>query len=280
MGTKFFKKRRTKLPKPGVVPRLIRRLRDTYLMRRYDAQMTVCPMLPLSIREATLARMDPNRRSNIAYYPDLKNFILHETPNRSLPIDKFLNLFRGMVDQEVLDKLVHELTNYRLVFHTEPEEWMQVYADDTVHSCMSGHSEVRCYVHPENNLALAALYAPGSNTVVARTIVNTKNKWYVRLFGDPLLIEKLNALGYRRLDHIPETFRMYAQIPGSRFDRSNLQFPYFDFDCGRVEILDHTANLQTRLVEIVINAPDARQVANFAPIPPPPPIPIATHPHP
>lgn len=274
MGTKFFKKRRTKLPSLGAVPRLIRRLRNRPFVNRYDAYLDICPILPLIIREATLARMDPHKRSCIAYYPDIKNFMLYESPNRSVPIDKFLNMFRGMIDQEVLDKLIHDLTNFRLAFYTEPEDWMKVYADDTVHSCMSGHSEVRGYCHPENNLALAVLYAPGSNTVVARTIVNTEAKWYVRLFGDPLLVEKLNALGYRRLDTTPNTFRMYAQISGSVYDRHNLQFPYFDFNCGRVEILDDTRNMETRLVEIVINAPDLGYTANFATPIPPAPIPM------
>jgi hypothetical protein len=213
----------------------------------------MCPVLPLIIREATLARMDPHRRSNICYYADIKNFTLFEAPNRSLPIEKFLNLFRGMFDQEILDKLVHDLTNYRLEFYTQPEDWIRVYSDETVHSCMSGHSEVRCYAHPQNHLALATLYAPGTNTVIARTIVNTVDKWYIRLFGDPLLVEKLQAMGYRRLNDVPNQFRMYAQITGDRYDRQALQFPYFDFNCGSVDILHETANMETRLVEIIIN---------------------------
>jgi hypothetical protein len=271
VGTKFFKKRRTKLPSLGVVPRLIRRLRARVATNRYEAYLNMCPTLPLIIREVTLARMDPHRRSNIMFYPDLKNFLLYEAPNRSLPIDKFLNLFRGMLDQTVLDKLIHDLTNFRLEIYTQPEDWIRVYADDTIHSCMSGHSEVRCYCHPNNKLALAALYAPGSNTVVARTIVNTEEKWYVRLFGDALLVQKLNELGYRKLDDTPREFRMYAQIMGEHYDRDNLLFPYFDFNCGRITVMHDTANLETRLVEIVINASD--------PIAPPP-IPVAPRPHP
>ena len=254
MAVKFFKKRRTKLPKLGAVPRLIQRRFDGPTQQRYQRELNECPSLPQIIREVTLARPDPNKRTNMAFYPDLKNFALYSTPNRSIPVQKFLDLFRNMVPQETLDKLEHDLTNFRLEMHTQPEEWMRVYADDTVYSCMTGRSVVRCYCHPENDLALATLYAPGSKKVVARTIVNTELKWYVRLFGDPLLVSKLNELGYHKLQGPPPEFRMYAQIPGDRYKENHLQYPYFDFEATKVDVLHHTQNMETGLVEIIVNA--------------------------
>lgn len=255
MAVKFFKKRRTKLPKLGTVPRLIQRRFDGPTRQRYARELMECPSLPLIIREVTLARLDPNKRTNMAFYPDLKNFILYQKPNRSIPIEKFLGMFRTMYDTKVLDKLQEDLTNFRLEFYTKPEDWVRVYSDDTVHSCMSGSSVVRAYCHPDNHLALAVLYAPGSNTVIARTIVNTELKWYVRLFGDPLLVSKLNELGYHRLQGYPPMFRMYAEIPGDRYDENILTFPYFDFSTSKIDVLHNTQNMETRLVEIVINAP-------------------------
>lgn len=254
MGVKFFKKRRTKLPRLGAVPRLIRRTRNPELIAAYTAGVNRCTALPQIIREVCVAEMDPNRRANICYSPDLKNFSMYLSGNRSLPIDKFLNLFKGMIEQNVLDKLEHDLNNFRLEIYTEPDDWVRVYADDNVHSCMSGHHEVKCYAHPENNLALAALYAPGTNIVVARTILNTKDKWYVRLFGDRLLVDKLAALGYHKLDDMPPRFRMYGFIPRDPYDRSEVILPYLDFDSHKIEILDETRNMQTRLVDVLVGS--------------------------
>lgn len=254
MGMKFFKKRRTKLPKLGAVPRLIQRTRNREIITAYNALVNRCTAFPQIMREVCLVRMDQNRRSNVIYSPDLKNFGAYLDGNRTLPIDKFLSLFKGMIEQEVLDKLQHDLSNFRLEIYTEPEDWLRVYADDNVHSCMSGRPEVRCYAHPENDLALAALYAPGTDQVVARTILNTKEHWYVRLFGDRLLVDKLAAMGYRKLDGMPLRFRMYGLIPGSgvRYDRSEVILPYLDFDSQRIEILDETRNMETRLVDVMV----------------------------
>lgn len=258
MGMKFFKKRRTKLPKLGAIPRLIRRTRDPALINTYNAIVNRCTIFPQIMREVCLAHMDPNKRANILYTPDMKNFAMHLGCNRSLPADKFLSLFKGMIDQDTLDKLLHDLSNFRLEIYTEPDDWMRVYADENVHSCMSGRPEVKCYAHPENDLALAALYAPGTNTVVARTIVNTKDKWYVRLFGDRLLVDKLADMGYRRMDGMPPRFRMYGMIPGTsdRFDRSEVILPYLDFDTQRIDVLDETRNMETRLVDVLVGFTD------------------------
>lgn len=254
---KRFKKKHTKIPSEEVVIRLLRRI-DEGLAMRYVRELYRTPdILPEPIRIATLAEFDPCKRQNIRYYPDLHNFQIYSVPNRSLPVPKFLALFRNFLDPAVLDKLEANLTNYRLEFHTTAEKWVQTYADETIDSCMTGCSIVECYAHPQNKLALAALYAPGGNQVIARTIVNTDEKWYVRLFGDPLLVEKLRELGYNKISRTPKAFRMYGRA-GSVLVPGDINYPYFDFSCTDIEVLPQTHNPETGFVEVIIN-PDITQ---------------------
>ena len=250
---KRFKKKHTKLPKRDAVVRLLRNI-DHSLVNKYVNTLDRTPaIIPAPIREACLAEFDPVRRSNIRYYPDLHNFQMYDVPNRSLPVPKFLAMFHQMLDKDELLKLEHDLTNFRLFFGTTPEDWVNIYADLNVQSCMKGSKTVRCYAHPMNKLAIAALYAPGSNTVVARTIVNTDEKWYVRLFGDVLLVEKLKELGYHKLDRTPREFRMYAETMPDWPDNEDITCPYFDFNCSGHRVLHDTYNPETGLVDIIIN---------------------------
>jgi hypothetical protein len=253
---KKFKKKHTKIPSKEVVMRLLAR-DDPHgdLLAKYHRTFDRTPaIIPEPIRVVCLAEFDPGRRQNIRYYPDLHNFRLYEFPNRSLPVEKFLGTFRQFIDPAKADKLLHDLTAYRLEFITTPEGWVDAYADESggVKSCMTGSLTARCYCHPQNKLALAVLYAPGGNTIVARTIVNTDEKWYVRLFGDELLVKKLNELGYYRLNGTPGEFRMYGQA-GRRYTVGNVTVPYFDFSCLSNEAQPDTHNPDTGLVEIIIN---------------------------
>jgi hypothetical protein len=186
------------------------------------------------------------------YYPDIRNFQIVGEPNRSLPIGKFLDLFRGMIDKEILDSTLHTLTNYRVEIYTTPEKWLEVYADETVHTCMSGVNTITCYIHPENHLAVAALYAPGGTRVIGRTIVNTEEKWYVRLFGDSMLVNKLNEMGYHRLSSPPTMFKMYGYSP-RYYHRETVAFPYFDFPYNSVVHHPETYNPETQLFEATVS---------------------------
>lgn len=249
---KHFKKKHKKIPNPRTVLRMINRYGrehgDRY-MRQFSQSLNI---FPDEIRAVTLAQFDPGKRQNIRYYPDLHNFMIFDQPNRSLPIPKFLGLFRPFMDNAILDQIEVSLTNFRLEFYTDANDWEDVYADGHVDSCMTGDTRVRCYAHPQNKLALAALYAPGTTTVIARTIVNTDEKWYIRLFGDPLLVEKLNELGYKRLARRPKEFRMYGYA-GSTYVPGEVAYPYFDFGTTSIEVLHHTHNPDTGQVEVIIN---------------------------
>lgn len=249
---KRFKKKHSRIPAPEVVRRLIRRLGPELADKYDDDYDKSLKLFPESIRCVCLPQFDPGKRQNIRYYPDLHNWAMYDLPNRSIPIQKFLDMFRPFVDHAVLDKLNHNLTNYRLEFYTTADDWETAYADEGVDSCMTGTSIVRCYAHPQNKLALAALYAPGGNQLIARTIVNTDEKWYIRLFGDPLLVEKLRELGYNKINRAPYAFRMYAWA-GYHYTKGEYQVPYFDFSNQGVEVLHDTHNPDTGYIEIIVN---------------------------
>jgi hypothetical protein len=253
---KKFKKKHNKIPEKETVMRLLaQKDPEGMLLERYNAIFDRTPaIIPEPIRIATLAEFDPNRRQNIRYYPDLHNFILFGEPNRSLPVSKFLGTFRHYIDPTHIEKLEHDLTAYRLEFLTTTNGWVDAYADISggVKSCMTGSILAQCYVHPQNKLALAVLYAPGGNAIVARTIVNTNEKWYVRLFGDELLVKLLHEKGYYKLNHTPAEFRMYGHT-GRRFTSDRIQTPYFDFSCLSNQAIPETHNPNTGLVELIIN---------------------------
>lgn len=250
---KRFKKKHTKIPSKEAVIRMLR-WEDPELVDVYEEAFRRCPsVLPEPIRIATLAEFDPAKRQNIRYYPDLHNFKLHSFPNRSLPVPKFLALFRPYIDGALLDQVEKDLTNYRLEFYTDPDQWIATYAHESVDSCMTGTDIVRCYAHPQNKLALAALYAPGGGTLIARSIVNVDEKWWIRLFGDStLLAEKLVEKGYNRLSGAPKAFRMYGWA-GHHYLRNEVSYPYFDFSCQSIDILHDTHNPDTGLIEVIVN---------------------------
>jgi hypothetical protein len=249
---KFFKKKRLKLPRPGAVERMILKNLGRTSYQRYLRELRIGRELPIRIREVTLARLHPQNRQNIIYYPDIRNFQIVLEPNRSLPIRKFLDMFRNMIDEEILEASHFALTNYRVEFYKDVDEWMQVYADENVHTCMSGIETVRCYVHPENNLALATLYAPGGSRVIARTIVNTEEHWYVRLFGDNMLVTKLQEMGYNRLGSPPNPFKMYG-FCANHYASDKVIFPYFDFPHNSIQHFPDTYNPVTGMVEVTVS---------------------------
>lgn len=258
MALKAFKKKHDYLPKKEVIERLMRFKYGLEYLTTYQNTYNACTsagQLPKEIVAVCLAELDTNKRGNIKYYPDIRTFVMmceNGGPNRSLPVKKFLDMFRPFIDHALLDKLEHDLTNYRLEFFTAADDWIKVYADDNVHSCMSESDIVRCYAHPENDLALATLYAPGSDTVVARTIVNTKEKWYVRLYGDRLLVDKLLALGYYRLDTHVKPFKMYARTKVLPVNRDYITIPYFDFSYRDLTLHPETYNPDNQYLEITI----------------------------
>lgn len=252
---KMFKKRRMKLPRLGATLRLLRKTTQPHIVQRYQREVRLGTQFLQVMRETTLVRLHPHDRSKVQYYPDMRSFQALLEPNRTLPIEKFLAMFSNMVEEKLLKDIHEQLTNYRLVFVNTEQEWFDIYADESggVESCMTGDVEVKQYVHPENNLALAALYAPGGSSVIARTIVNTAEKWYVRVFGDAMMVNKLNEHGYHRLsDRIRTPFKMWGWSPDG-YSRERMVTPYFDFRHNNIETHPETYNRDTGRFEITIS---------------------------
>lgn len=257
---KRFKKKHSKIPSKKAILRLLRQEGIRYdgsheWVDIYEGQLEKCPSaIPEPIRLASLATPDPHKRKNIQYWPDLRSFFMHEDPNRSLPVEKFFALFQNYIPKEQLDAAIEAMSKFRLEFYTTADQWLSVYADNNVESCMTGTDLVRCYVHPQNKLALATLYPPGGSSVIARSIVNVDEKWYVRLFGDTtLMAEMLREQGYDRLRGAPSTFRMFGWSGFGASMNSEIRYPYFDFPLQRVQVLPETHNPVTGLVEVIIN---------------------------
>lgn len=256
---KRFKKKHTKIPSKDAILRLVKQAGlkhddTTDWAYVYEEWLEKSPsIIPEPIRLVSLATPDPHKRKNIRYWPDLRSFFMYDEPNRSLPTDKFFALFTPFIEKEVLDEAIAAMSKFRLEFYTTQDQWAMVYADDNVESCMTNSDLVRCYVHPQNKLALATLYPPGGADVIARTIVNTDEKWYVRLFGDTtLMAELLRDAGYHKLSHVPHAFRMFG-FSGFGPTIDEVRYPYFDFPVSRVQILPDTHNPQTGHVEVIIN---------------------------
>jgi len=108
--------------------------------------------------------------------------------------------------QRMAEKYACAVAPAQVHFAKSEDDFARVYASARgFSSCMAGEwdgdeecNPVRFYAHPENDLALAYLThnnKPGGETV-ARSIVNTANKCYVRIYGDARLSDLLTGLGY------------------------------------------------------------------------------------
>jgi hypothetical protein len=105
----------------------------------------------------------------------------------------------------------------RFIGNDDPDGWVWVYEHPSgFSSCMqynhtsryldgrlgpdTPYHPVRCYAHPENNLALAYLgddrKQHPNGRVYARAIVNTAAKTYARLYGDNRIQHQLEKAGY------------------------------------------------------------------------------------
>lgn len=91
----------------------------------------------------------------------------------------------------------------KVVFHTDPDEIEYVYSDTfgCGESCMVRESAVRCY-GDSPNVALAVIYDvedEDCETPLARAVVNTSNKTWVRIYSTEhalYMAAKLGELGY------------------------------------------------------------------------------------
>jgi hypothetical protein len=89
--------------------------------------------------------------------------------------------------------------------------------------------------------------------LIARTIVNLEEKWYVKLYGDPMLVTKLNELGYRRLERLRTPFKMYGFCPAMRYTPDSWELPYIDIKPVQTIRHPETFNHETGMFDVTIS---------------------------
>lgn len=175
--------------------------RDCYKARA-QALRSRFPWSPtlLPIWNVTLIHLSANVPGKVAYFSSIKN-LMENRLTRTSP-QMFLERSLIYAPEELkaawaCEVLGHTLPEVEFVPNTDPNGWYEVY-DNGPNSCMAGSSLVKQYAHPNNNLALA--YTKKGHHITHRTIVNTKRKTYLRIYGTEdvgYFVTALNKLGYR-----------------------------------------------------------------------------------
>jgi hypothetical protein len=149
----------------------------------------------------------------------------------------------------------------KFVDNTDPDGWVWVY-ENSAPSCMrynrtnryisSGlegeYHPVRAYAHPKNSLALAYIMMPGTIEdrgtncrtndfiVAARTIVDTCDKTYLRIYADDdryrtVLAEALRGAGYSQSSRTLDGQRLVRKYYGSGTICPYLDGAYTNVEC-------------------------------------------------
>ncbi len=128
-----------------------------------------------------------------------------------------------------------ECGNPAVVHYAETaDEWVSVYRNGHgFRSCMTDYADdeyhpVRFYVYPDNGLKLA--YLQCGKSVVARCIVHTGKKQYVRVYGDSRLKAALAREGY-----VASGEALSGVKCAVTFKDGALVAPYLDGHCDRIQ---------------------------------------------
>lgn len=163
----------------------------------------------------------------VTYYQSLSKMLKETSDGEGIrtktTIGRFLNKFTDMDQQKIKsisDKFSAKYGNKELFLipNTDPDGWEAVYESATgFTSCMQysrpnlRHLDEKCYgefhparayAHPDNDLALAYMANREWDKnlegfkVYARSIVNVKNKTFLRVYGDDSLVRILESKGY------------------------------------------------------------------------------------
>jgi hypothetical protein len=128
---------------------------------------------------------------------------------------------------EILKSILLGIDMATVEFATHGDDIYELYREAEFYSCMKGNDAVKAYGGPDTAMA----YIRMDGNVVARTIVSTIEKIYVRAYGFTVLIEsKLQEMGYERGD-----------LDGHRLERietgdgNSVLCPYLDCDTTTVD---------------------------------------------
>lgn len=180
---------------------------------------------------ATLVHTSANVPGKVAYYSSIQNLMTNRL-TRTSP-EMFLERILQYAPAEIraawgCEVLGNILPTVLFVPNTDPDEWIRVY-ERGPHSCMAGDTKVAQYAHKKNNLNLA--YIMHNDKITHRTIVNTKKKTYIRVYGNNPgeFIASLNALGYSQSHHTLEGEIIHLAYGECKYcEREVLIGPYLD----------------------------------------------------
>ncbi len=166
----------------------------------------------------------------ITYYSSVNKLLKNNSDGKGIrtktTLGRFLKKFSTLTDNEI--RILAEAYNAKFkqeflffIPNTNPNGWEDVYENAWGFSscmmysapkkkyldnrCHGEHHPARAYAHPENDLALAYIankeWFAGNNEglkVYARTIVNTRNKTYLKIYGDSSTNSLLELAGYTK----------------------------------------------------------------------------------
>lgn len=125
---------------------------------------------------------------------------------------------------------------FELISNTDPKGWVEAYSHEvqasssSCTSCMTGQDCVRVYAHPGNDLALLVI-RQDDGVVIARAIVNTKKKAYVRAYTNK---ERLSSSTFEGMLDAAGWGEDRACLRGQALQRiehdNNFVCPYIDGD--------------------------------------------------
>jgi hypothetical protein len=180
---------------------------------------------------ATLVHTSANVPGKVAYYSSITNLMMSRL-TRTSP-EMFLERILQYAPAEIraawgYEVLGNVLPTVLFIANTDPDGWINVY-ERGPHSCMQGDTKVAQYAHKKNNLNLA--YMQDGDKITHRTIVNTKKKTYIRVYGNNPgeFIASLNKLGYRQDHHTLEGEIIHLDYSECQYcEREMLIGPYID----------------------------------------------------
>lgn len=239
-------------------------LRDKYkeVVDWWEKSFYFCKSLGLDEDFSYKYLLLPSREEGyVTYYQSLSKMLKETSDGEGIrtktTIGRFLNKFTDM-DQEEIKSISEEFSakygnkGLLLIPNTDPDGWEAVYESATgFTSCMqyaraNRYLDKRCYgefhparayAHPDNDLALVYMANREWDKnfegfkVYARSIVNVKNKTFLRVYGDDSLIRLLESKGYTQSISTTDN----QKLRRIAINMVEIVCPYLDGEMNRVK---------------------------------------------
>jgi len=269
MIRKAYKKRNAQESVFLFVEAVVTRIPETTLRDKYEEvsdwwekSFGFCKSLGLDEDFSYKYLLLPSKEEGyVTYYQSLSKMLKETSDGEGIrtktTIGRFLNKFTDM-NQEEIKSISEEFSakygskKLFLIPNTDPDGWEAVYesavgftscmqyARDNRYldaRCYGEFHPVRAYAHPDNDLALAYMANREWDgnmkgfKVYARSIVNVKNKTFLRVYGNDSFVHLLESKGYTN-----SSLTINRQkLKKVELDSGEIVCPYLDGDVVRVE---------------------------------------------